>query len=117
MYLRSDYTDSIIDRIGQSDLRKRLSYKYSDLPYYLVKKYLEDYYGSNMETLTLNHYYDKIGANFTTYRPLKKFDKKNIVPSENDTYWRNQKVQGYVHDMGAAMQSNMGGARRPFYKQ
>lgn len=109
MYLRSDYSDSIIDRIGKSDLRDRLSYKYSDLPYYLVKKYLEDYYGSNMESLTSSHFYDKIGANFTTYRPLKRFAKSNIVPSENDTYWRNQKVQGYVHDMGAAMQNNMGG--------
>lgn len=109
MFLRSDYQDSIMTRIGESDLRERLSYKYSDLPYYLVKKYLEDYYGSTLETLSRNHYYDKLGANFTTYRPLNRFDKKMIVPSENDTYWRKQRVQGYVHDMGAAMQSNMGG--------
>lgn len=109
LFLRSDYKDSIIDRIGKSDLRNRLSYKYSDLPYYLVKKYLEDYYGATMETLSADRFYHKIGANFTTYQPLKKFAKGNIVPSENDTYWRNQKVQGYVHDMGAAMQGNMGG--------
>lgn len=109
MYLRSDYNDSIIDRIGKSDLRDRLSYKYSDLPYYLVKKYLEDYYGSDLETLAKDHFYSKVGANYTTYRPLNTFTKSAIVPSENDTYWRNQRVQGYVHDMGAAMQSNMGG--------
>jgi len=109
MYLRSDYTDSIVKLIGESELRDRLSYKYSDLPYYLVKKYLEDYYDQNLDQLSSSHFYQSIGATRMGYKPLKKFDKSMIVPSENDTYWRNQKVQGYVHDMGAAMQSNIGG--------
>ncbi|MFT5889987.1 MAG: beta-N-acetylhexosaminidase [Dokdonia sp.] len=109
MYLRSDYTDSIIKRIGESDLRDRLSYKYSDLPYYLMKKFLEDYYGKDLNKLTSERFYNSLGANRTGYKPLDRFSKKSIVPSENDTYWRNQKVQGYVHDMGAAMQSNIGG--------
>lgn len=109
MYLRSDYTDSIVQIIGESELRDRLSYKYSDLPYYLLKTYLERYYGQNMDNLTRSHFYNSLGATRMGYKPLKKFQKKDIVPSENDTYWRNQKVQGYVHDMGAAMQSNMGG--------
>lgn len=109
LYLRSDYQDSIIQRIGESDLRSRLSYKYSDLPYYLIKKYLEDYYGKNLDKLTSEHFYNSLGANRTGYKPLSKFSKNTIVPSENDTYWRNQRVQGYVHDMGAAMQSNIGG--------
>ena len=109
MYLRSDYNDSIVARIADSDLRSRLSYKYSDLPYFLVKKYLEDYYGKNMDDLTKDRFYNSLGANYSGYRPLRRFNKEMIVPSENDTYWRNQKIQGYVHDMGAAMQSNMGG--------
>ncbi len=109
MYLRSDYQDSIIKKIGESDLRSRLSYKYSDLPYYLIKKYLEDYYGKNLDKLTQERFYQPIGASRTGYKPLQKFKKSDIVPSENDTYWRNQKVQGYVHDMGAAMQNNIGG--------
>ena len=109
MYLRSDYADSIVKIIGESELRNRLSYKYSDLPYYLLKTYLERYYGQNMDDLTSDHFYKSIGATRTGYKPLNKFDIKDIVPSENDSYWRNQKVHGYVHDMGAAMQSNMGG--------
>ncbi len=109
MYLRSDYTDTIVKQIGESELRDRLSYKYSDLPYYLVKKYLEDYYGQNLDKLTSSHFYQSMGTTRMGYKPIKRFDKSAIVPSENDTYWRNQKVQGYVHDMGAAMQSNIGG--------
>ena len=109
MYLRSDYQDSIIRFIGESDLRERLNYKYSDLPYYLMKKYLEDYYGKNLDKITAQRLYGPLGATQTGYKPLNRFNKRKVVPSENDTYWRHKKVQGYVHDMGAAMQSNIGG--------
>ena len=109
MYLRSDYSDSIVKLIGESDLRKRLSYKYSDLPYYLVKEYLEDYHGRDLDQLTSSHFYKSMGATKMGYNPLRKFGKYSVVPSEKDDYWRNQTVQGYVHDMGAAMQDNIGG--------
>ena len=109
MYLRTGYGDTLIKKIADSDLRSRLSYKYSDLPYYLMKKFLEDHYNDNLDEITRSHFYDALGANYTGYRPLRRYEKDMIVPSENDSYWRNQKVQGYVHDMGAAMQSNMGG--------
>ena len=33
----------------------------------------------------------------------------NIVPTEVDDYYRHQTIQGYVHDMGAAMQDGVGG--------
>ena len=109
MYLRTGYGDTLVKKIADSDLRSRLSYKYSDLPYYLMKKFLEDHYNDNLDEITRSHFYNALGANFTGYRPLRKYAKDMIVPSENDSYWRNQKVQGYVHDMGAAMQSNIGG--------
>ena len=44
-----------------------------------------------------------------TYLPLEKFEKNDIVPTEKDTYFRNQLLLGYVHDMGAAMQGGVGG--------
>jgi CubicO group peptidase (beta-lactamase class C family) len=50
-----------------------------------------------------------MGANHMTYNPLEKFPINKIVPSEVDTYYRYQTVQGYVHDMGAAMQGGVGG--------
>ena len=53
--------------------------------------------------------YEELGANFTTYHPLEKFDLRTIVPTENDTYYRNQLLRGYVHDPGAAMQNGIGG--------
>ena len=55
------------------------------------------------------HFYKSIGANFSTYKPLEKFNKNQLVPTEKDDYYRYNTVQGYVHDMGAAMQGGVGG--------
>ena len=56
-----------------------------------------------------NFLFKPLGANHTAYNPLKKFPINTIVPSEVDNYYRYQLVQGYVHDMGAAMQGGVGG--------
>ncbi len=109
LYLRNDYPDSIIKTIADSDLLSRRVYKYSDLSYFLFKDYLEKNLGTDLDTLTQKRYYQRLGANHMGYKPLSRIAKAKIIPSENDTYWRMQQVQGYVHDMGAAMEDNIGG--------
>ena len=109
IYLRSDYQDSIIKVIKESDLLRRLRYRYSDLPYYLLKKFIEDHYDKPLDQLVQDHLYRSIGANYTMYNPYNLVSDKNIVPTEIDDYYRYQKIHGYVHDMGAAMQNGVGG--------
>jgi beta-glucosidase-like glycosyl hydrolase/CubicO group peptidase (beta-lactamase class C family) len=109
LYLRRDMEDSIYDIIKESELRDRLRYKYSDLPYYLLKKFLEEFYGSPMEDLVQRDFLKPLGANFTTYLPLEKFPRTKIPPTENDRVFRNQVVQGHVHDQGAALLGGVSG--------
>lgn len=109
LFMRNDIKDSIFERIRTSDLREKIGYKYSDLPYYILKKYLEEYYGYGLEKLVQQNLYGSLGAVNTTYLPLEKFSKDNIVPTEEDTYFRMQKVHGYVHDQGAAMLGGVSG--------
>ncbi len=108
-YLRRDFKDSIFDIIATEDQRIKQGYKYSDLSYYLFKDFIENYYKKDLNKLSQQRFYRSLGANKTTYLPLEKFPKKDIVPTEKDTYYRNQLVHGYVHDMGAAMQGGIGG--------
>ena len=108
LYLTDAYNDSIYNRIGRQDLKSN-RYRYSDVPYYVMKKYVEDTYGEKLDVLANDFLYSRIGANYTTYNPLEKIPKNKIVPSEEDNYYRYQTVQGYVHDMGAAMQGGVGG--------
>lgn len=109
LYFRSDMQDSLLLQIKESELRDRLSYKYSDLPFYLLKSYLEKHYGKTLNKLTQDHYYKALGANHATYLPLSKFKKKRIVPTEYDKIFRDEVIHGYVHDQGAAMQGGIGG--------
>lgn len=109
LYMRTDYQDSIQKIILETDLLDRERYRYSDLPYYILKKYIETYYDKGLDELVQTHFYESLGANYTTYNPYNKFSGKKIVPTEIDDYYRYQEVHGYVHDMGAAMQNGVGG--------
>ena len=108
LYLTDAYKDSIYNRIGRQDLKSN-RYRYSDVSYYVMKKYIEDTYNKGLDELASDFIYKPIGAFQTGYNPLENHSKKEIVPSEEDTYYRYQTVQGYVHDMGAAMQGGVGG--------
>ncbi|EDM43086.1 b-glycosidase, glycoside hydrolase family 3 protein [unidentified eubacterium SCB49] len=109
LFMKREYRDSIFQRIKESDLRVNKGYKYSDLPYYLLMKYVEEFYGTPLEVLVQRNLYESLGANNTTYLPLDKFSKSNIIPTENDQIYRQQVVHGYVHDQGAAMLGGVGG--------
>ena len=109
VFLRYDYPDTIQKIIKDSDLLSTLRYRYSDFPYYILKKYIEGYYDKTLDELVQDHFYQSLGANYTTYNPSSKFSDENIVPTEIDDYFRYQKIQGYVNDMGAAMQNGVGG--------
>jgi beta-glucosidase-like glycosyl hydrolase/CubicO group peptidase (beta-lactamase class C family) len=109
LYFRTDMEDSIYDIIKESELRKRYRYKYSDLPYYILKKFLEEFYGSQLENLVQRDFYKPLGANFTTFLPLEKFKRDKIPPTEEDTIFRKQIIHGFVHDQGAALLGGVSG--------
>jgi len=108
LFLADAYRDSIYDRIGRQELKSN-RYRYSDVAYYVMKKYIEDVYKARLDKLADDFLYKPLGASHTSYNPLEKLPKNIIVPSEEDKYYRYQTVQGYVHDMGAAMQGGVGG--------
>lgn len=109
LYVRNDIKDSIYLQIMESELYSKLKYKYSDLPYYILKEYLEDYYNKPMQNLVQQHFYKTLGANNTTYLPLEKFPLDKIPPTEEDDYFRMQKIQGFVNDQGAAILGGVSG--------
>lgn len=109
LFIKSTYNDTILKIIKDTDLLPRLTYKYSDFPYFITKKFIETHYEKGLDELVQDHFYKSMGLNNTTYNPIGKIDYEHIVPSEIDTYYRHQEIRGYVHDMGAAMQGGVGG--------
>jgi CubicO group peptidase (beta-lactamase class C family) len=55
------------------------------------------------------HFYGPLGLRNTCFNPSYCHAPEEIVPSENDEYYRNQILKGYVHDMGAAMLGGVSG--------
>lgn len=108
MFLVNQYPDSMLNQIFYKEsVPKR--YKYSDLGYYLFKDYLERSRLTTLNQQIKNKFYAGLGMNLTTYNPLLKFNKNQIVPTENDRAFRHQLLQGYVHDQGAAMLGGIAG--------
>ncbi len=109
LFLRTDYRDSIFKQIKESELLTQVEYKYSDLPFYIIKPYLEKVYNAPINELAENFFYENMQLDHLRYFPLNYFNLNQITPSENDEIWRKQVVQGTVHDQGAAMLGGVGG--------
>jgi CubicO group peptidase (beta-lactamase class C family) len=109
LYLRTDYQDTIFKLIAETPQREELAYKYSGLPFYLFKDYVEKEYGSSLDELNRRYFYAPLGALTLSYNPLNKFPKSRIVPTEDDDFFRHQLLHGNVHDEGAAMMGGISG--------
>ena len=109
LYIRNDYHDTIMKIIADSPLSLKKEYKYSDFTFIILKEYLEKKTHKKLQDLSQQNFYSTLGMINTLYNPLDKFDRSDIAPTEVDNYFRHQKIQGYVHDMAAAMEGGVAG--------
>jgi beta-N-acetylhexosaminidase len=109
LFIRNDYQDTIMKQIFESKLIDKLEYKYSDFTFILLKEFLERTTNKKLDVLSDENFYSSLGMNNTLYNPLRKFDVCDIAPTEIDTYFRHSLLQGYVHDMEAAMEGGVAG--------
>ncbi len=109
LYLKKGYAKSIWQEIYDAPMRATKDYKYSDLGYYLIMDMIQELTGVPEDEFVQETFYKSLGLNTMTYNPWEKFPINRIPPTENDKYFRAQTVQGYVHDMGAAMLDGVSG--------
>jgi CubicO group peptidase (beta-lactamase class C family) len=126
-YLEQEYADSMWIKLNLMWLDNSKPYKYSDVNmntlYYMFKSIIENdprSFGFNESKKDLegrNLYleylyktiYEPLGMEHTLFKPLKRYGKMKIVPTENDTYWRKQLLQGHVHDPNSALMGGVAG--------
>ncbi len=109
LYLREDYRDSVLMQIFQTRVSDKPGYVYSDLDFYLLWKMVERISAETIDEYVYKNFYSKMGLFRTVYRPLDRFPKERIAPTENDKSFRKQQLQGHVHDPGAAMMGGVAG--------
>lgn len=109
LYIKTDFRENVINEIVKAKLNHKTGFLYSDLNFMLLKEAVENISGQTLDGFLDNWLYAGLGANFTGFLPLRKFQKENIVPTEYDETWRKQLLIGYPHDESAAVMGGVSG--------
>ncbi|HND88079.1 MAG TPA: glycoside hydrolase family 3 N-terminal domain-containing protein [Saprospiraceae bacterium] len=109
LWLKDSWRDTLWQQIFDSPLRETKAYKYSDLGLYLTARSILHVSGMGVDAFAEQQFYRPLGMSTATFRPWAKGWAERCVPTEEDGYFRQQRLQGYVHDMGAAMLGGVSG--------
>jgi beta-N-acetylhexosaminidase len=109
LFMRKQWIDTMWNRILYSSLENRGKYVYSDLDFIFMQKVVESITKKQLDDYVTDEFYKPLGMTNTRYEAYKTLSGKDIAPSEYDDYFRYQTIQGYVHDMGAAMFGGVSG--------
>jgi CubicO group peptidase (beta-lactamase class C family) len=74
-----------------------------------MQQYVEKITGKSLDVYVDDEFYKPLGLHTLTFQPLKKIPLNRIMPTENDTLFRHQLLQGNVHDPAAAMLGGVAG--------
>ncbi len=81
---------------------------YSDYNAFLLGEIVERVSGSKLDKFCRDNIFSRLNMVDTDYL-IPMSEDYRIAPTENDTYWRNQLLKGYVHDELAAILEGVSG--------
>ncbi|GAA3989674.1 serine hydrolase domain-containing protein [Mucilaginibacter dorajii] len=110
-YLRANYFNEVMWPVTlRSKVDTRGKFVYSDISMYMMKEVVEEVTHQKLNDYVLNEFYLPLGMQATGFLPRNRFNRSRIVPTtENDNWFRNMLVQGYVNDPGSAMAGGVEG--------
>ena len=106
LYLYKNYKKEIYKQIKNTNFIEGDTVLYSGLFYYLIPEIVKTLSGDDFDSY-LEKIYQKAGLETMVFNPLKKFQLNQIVPTEDDSFFRNFQIHGVVHDEGAAMMNGV----------
>lgn len=109
LYILNSYPEIIWEKIIESPVDVPGKYVYSDLDLLIMQKIVEKISAKPLDEFVNENFYQPLGIWRTGFLPRQRFDKSEIIPTENDTAFRHQLIQGYVHDPAAAMMGGVAG--------
>ena len=109
LYMRTDWKDTMYSRMVSSTLDKKKSYVYSDNDFIFLGEMVKTITGLTLDEYVWKNFYRPLGFRSTGFNPTRFMKKSTIAPTEQDPYFRERLVRGYVHDPGAAMFGGVSG--------
>ncbi|MEM7104435.1 MAG: serine hydrolase [Bacteroidota bacterium] len=108
-YMGDDYIDSMWTAIYDLPVEPSMGYQYSDVNFNILQYLIEASVDKPINEFVNQQIYAPLGLRKITYNPLDEFKPEQIVPTEEDEYWRMQLVHGFVHDESAALLGGVAG--------
>lgn len=84
-------------------------YQYSCVGFYLLHHLAEKLLAQPLDNFLEATFYRPLGLATLTYHPLHKFSQDCIAPTEEDNFFRQDLIQGIVHDSMAALYGSVAG--------
>ncbi len=109
LYLNNNFRQAIFDTIRNAKPLLAKKYVYSDLSFHLYPQIITNLAGRPYEEYIATNFYKPLGAYTLTYNAYRHFPLENIIPTETDDFFRNERLRGFVHDEGAAMLGGVSG--------
>jgi CubicO group peptidase (beta-lactamase class C family) len=109
LYMRTDWRDTMYSRIASSSVDKKKTYVYSDNDFILLGEIVKSLSGLPLDEYVWKNFYRPLGFRSSGFNPTRFMQKSVIAPTEQDPYFRERLVRGYVHDPGAAMFGGVSG--------
>ena len=109
-FIRKNYFKDVMwPKMLNSPIRTRGTYIYSDISMYVMKEIAERLSGVPIDRYVQENFYEPLGMQTAGFLPRNRFERSQIVPTEQDTYFRKTLLEGYVHDQGAALAGGVSG--------
>ncbi|MFD2583427.1 serine hydrolase domain-containing protein [Pedobacter vanadiisoli] len=103
------FKDFMWPKMLNSPIKTRGRYVYSDISMYVMKDIVEHISEEPLNQYTYENFYKPLGMQTAGFLPRNRFKPEQIIPTEDDKYFRKTLLVGYVHDQGAALAGGVSG--------
>lgn len=107
-YLHKSMHDKAMKMIATTHLGEK-SYLYSCINFILLKEIAESISGVSIDRYLNEKFYSPMNLKNIAFLPLNTHKKEDIAPTLQKDFFRNGKIQGFVHDPAAAFLGGISG--------
>lgn len=106
LWMHRRWKDSIYVYIKQQPIQLPGKYVYSDLGFMILQQLVERVSHMSLDSFVKSRFYQPMELANIGFNP---FDRQEVIPSNVDLSFRNDTLQGFVHDPAAAMLGGVSG--------
>jgi CubicO group peptidase (beta-lactamase class C family) len=109
LFVRTDWVDTMHQRIINSKLTQHGKYVYSDNDFIFLGRVIEAVTGKTQDEYVSETFYQPMQMMTTSFKPREHVALNAIAPTEVENHFRQQHIHADVHDEGAALFGGVSG--------